>query len=292
MNGTSFQSDIRYWLRQGNTVNHLLLWNIIVFLGINILYIVNTFSPANPAFSWTFDQLALHSQLSTFIIKPWGIITYMFTHVEIFHMFFNMLNLYWFGNLFRGFLGNKRILPLYLMGGITGGLLYMLCYNLFLGGYASTMVGASASVMCILVACATLMPNYEIGLLFLGNVKLKWLALGLIALGIVSIPRGNLGGIISHMGGALFGFFYIRILQNGTDLCKPLIWLFDADTRRESKQKQARMKPKKSPLKVVKKPEDNSQLRLDQLLDKINEKGYQSLSAEEKAWLDKVSKEN
>jgi hypothetical protein len=128
--------------------------------------------------------------------------------------------------------------------------------------------------------------------LFFGNVKLKWLALALLVLGVISIPRGNLGGIIAHMGGALFGFVYIRALQSGTDICKPLIWLFDAETRRENKRVQARSKPKKSPLKVVKKPDDNNQLRLDQLLDKINEKGYNSLSAEEKAWLDKVSKEN
>ncbi|MBC9913938.1 rhomboid family intramembrane serine protease [Chitinophaga varians] len=288
MNGTSFQSDIRFWLRQGNTVNHLLIWNIVIFIGINLLYLI---SP-NTAFAWTFDQLTLHSLPGTFIRKPWGLITYMFTHVEIFHVFFNMLNLYWFGNLFRGFLGNKRVLPLYLMGGITGAALYMLSYNLLFPGMASTMIGASASVMCILVACATLMPNYEIGLLFFGNVKLKWLAIALIALGIISIPRGNLGGIIAHMGGALFGFVYIRTLQSGTDICKPLIWLFDAETRRENKRVQARSKPKKSPLKVVKKPDDNNQLRLDQLLDKINEKGYNSLSAEEKAWLDKVSKEN
>jgi membrane associated rhomboid family serine protease len=288
MNGTSFQSDIRFWLRQGNTVNHLLIWNIVIFIGINLLYLI---SP-NTAFAWTFDQLTLHSLPGTFIRKPWGLITYMFTHVEIFHVFFNMLNLYWFGNLFRGFLGNKRVLPLYLMGGITGAALYLLSYNLLFPGMPSTMIGASASVMCMLVACATLMPNYEIGLLFFGNVRLKWLALAIIVLGIISIPRGNLGGIIAHMGGALFGFAYIRALQSGTDLCKPLIWLFDAETRRENKRVQARTKPKKSPLKVVKKPEDNNQLRLDQLLDKINEKGYNSLSAEEKAWLDKVSKEN
>lgn len=288
MNGTSFQSDIRFWLRQGNTVNHLLLWNIVIFIGINLMYLI---SPGT-AFAWTFDQIALHSLPAVFIRKPWGLISYMFTHVEFFHVLFNLINLYWFGNLFRDFLGNKRVLPLYLMGGIAGGLLYLLCYTLIFPGFESTMIGASASVMCMLVACATLMPNYEIGLLFIGNVKLKWLALGLIVLGIISIPRGNLGGIIAHMGGALFGFFYIRSLQSGTDLCKPLIWLFDAETRREQKRAQVRSKPKKSPLKVVKKPDDNNQLRLDQLLDKINEKGYNSLSAEEKAWLDKVSKEN
>ncbi|HEY9260812.1 rhomboid family intramembrane serine protease [Chitinophaga sp.] len=292
MNGTSFQSDIRYWLRQGNTVNYLLFWNIVVFLGINILRLIAFLTKQPASFIWTYDQLAMHVPLSAFILKPWGLITYMFTHVEIFHVLFNMINLYWFGNLFRDFLGNKRVLPLYLLGGIAGGLLYLLSSSLFPGYVGTTMVGASAAIMCILVAAATLMPNYEIGLMFLGSVKLKWLALALVVLGLISIPNGNIGGLISHIGGSLLGFFYIRILQAGTDLCKPLMWVFDAGTRRENRQITRKFKPKKSPLKIVKKADDNSQSRLDQLLDKINEKGYQSLSAEEKAWLDKVSKEN
>ncbi|NLR80080.1 rhomboid family intramembrane serine protease [Chitinophaga eiseniae] len=292
MNGTSFQSDIRYWLRQGNTVNHLLFWNIIVFLGINIIHLIAFLTKQPGPFIWTYDQLAIHAPVSAFILKPWGLITYMFTHEQIFHVLFNMINLYWFGNLFRDFLGNKRVLPLYLLGGIAGGLLYLLSASLFPGYMGYTMIGASAAIMCILVAAATLMPNYEIGLMFLGSVRLKWLALALVLLGLISIPNGNIGGLISHMGGALLGFFYIRILQAGTDLCKPLIWVFDANTRQEQRQAARKFKPKKSPLKVVRKTDDSSQSRLDQLLDKINEKGYNSLSAEEKAWLDKVSKEN
>ncbi|NLU93184.1 rhomboid family intramembrane serine protease [Chitinophaga sp. Ak27] len=292
MNGTSFQSDIRYWLRQGNTVNHLLFWNIIVFLGINIIHLIAFLTKQPGPFIWTYDQLAIHAPLSAFILKPWGLITYMFTHEQIFHVLFNMINLYWFGNLFRDFLGNKRVLPLYLLGGIAGGLLYLLSASLFPGYMGYTMIGASAAIMCILVAAATLMPNYEIGLMFLGSVRLKWLALALVLLGLISIPNGNIGGLISHMGGALLGFFYIRILQAGTDLCKPLIWVFDASTRQEQRKADRKFKPKKSPLKVVRKTDDSSQSRLDQLLDKINEKGYNSLSAEEKAWLDKVSKEN
>ena len=221
MNGTSFQSDIRYWLRQGNTVNHLLFWNIIVFLGINIVHLIAFLTKQPGPFIWTYDQLAIHAPVSAFILKPWGLITYMFTHEQIFHVLFNMINLYWFGNLFRDFLGNKRVLPLYLLGGIAGGLLYLLSASLFPGYMGYTMIGASAAIMCILVAAATLMPNYEIGLMFLGSVRLKWLALALVLLGLISIPNGNIGGLISHMGGALLGFFYIRILQAGTDLCKP-----------------------------------------------------------------------
>ncbi|MDQ0108336.1 membrane associated rhomboid family serine protease [Chitinophaga terrae (ex Kim and Jung 2007)] len=294
MNGTSFQSDIRYWLRKGNTVNHLLFWNILIFLVVNILRLIAFVTHQVTPFSWVVDELSLRVPFNTFILQPWGLLTYMFTHVDIFHVLFNMINLYWFGNLFRDFLGDKRVLPLYLLGGFAGGILYLASASLFASPYLGlSLIGASASVMCILVACATLMPNYEIGLMFFGNVKLKWLAIALIALGLISIPNGNIGGIISHMGGSLFGFIYIRLLQAGNDMCKPLIWLFGSKGRMEERRTANRkFKPKKSPLKVVKKTEDSNPSRLDQLLDKINEKGYNSLSAEEKAWLEKVSKEN
>lgn len=296
MNGTSFQSDIRYWLRQGNTVNHLLFWNIAIFLVLGILRLITYFGGPQAVFVFTYDQIVLHSNLGVLLTKPWGLFTYMFAHLNIFHIFFNLLNLYWFGNLFRDFLGNKRILPLYLLGGLTGGLLYILSFNLLYPTEVdTTMLGASAAVMCLLVACATQLPNYEIGLLLLGSIRLKWLAIAIIALDLISIPsQGNLGGIIAHVGGAALGFVYIRLLKNGTDLCQPLIWVFDAlSGASASKPKQKRpFKPKKSPLKVVKKAmEENKQHRLDQLLDKINENGIGSLSPEEKAWLDKHSQE-
>ncbi|WP_291913507.1 rhomboid family intramembrane serine protease [Chitinophaga sp. CB10] len=290
MNGTSFQSDIRYWLRQGNTVNHLLFWNIIVFLALNILRLVDIISQSG-IFNWVYDQVALHASPSVFITKPWGIISYMFAHVGVLHILFNMLNLFWFGNIFREMLGNQRVLPVYLLGGIAGGLIYMGCYFLFVQNVDAVMIGASASVMCLLVAAATQVPNYEIGLMFIGSIKLKWLALALVVIGIITMFDGNFGGVMSHLGGAALGFVYIKLLQNGTDLARPLIWLFSPGQRTRVQPAAKKFKPKKSPLKVVKKAEENPQSRLDQLLDKINEKGYNSLSAEEKAWLEKMSKE-
>ncbi len=291
MNGTSFQSDIRYWLRQGNTINHLLFWNIIIFLALNLLRLVDRFSQSG-MFDWVYSQVALHSNLSIFITKPWGLITYMFSHVQIFHILFNMLNLFWFGNIFREMLGNQRVLPVYLMGGIVGGLVYMVAYFLLVHNMDGLMIGASASVMCLLVAAATQVPNYEIGLMFIGSVRLKWLALALVIIGVITMFDGNFGGVMSHLGGAAFGFAYIKLLQNGTDLARPLIWLFTPSERKTSQPAVKKFKPKKSPLKIVKKTDENTQSKLDQLLDKINEKGYSSLSAEEKAWLEKVSKEN
>lgn len=294
MNGTSFRSDIRYWLRQGNTINHLLFWNIVVFLVLNIPRVIAYFVPAvSGVDQFIYDQVALHSLLPVFITKPWGLITYMFSHVEIFHILFNMLNLYFFGNLFRSFLGNHRVLPLYMLGGLIGGLAYLLVFNIFKTSDYN-MVGASASMVAILVACATKIPNYEVGLMFIGPVRLKWLALAVVVLDVISIGKGNEGGIIAHLGGALFGFLYIKMLDNGTDLCQPLVWLFNRRVRVEAMQNRSRrsFKPKKSPLRVVKnQPEENKQLRLDQLLDKINDRGMESLSPEEKAWLQKMSQE-
>ncbi|SHK81867.1 Membrane associated serine protease, rhomboid family [Chitinophaga jiangningensis] len=290
MNGTSFQSDIRYWLRQGNTVNHLLFWNIIVFLALNILRLVDIISNTG-IYTLVYNQVALHASPSVFITKPWGLLTYMFAHVGILHILFNMLNLFWFGNIFREMLGNQRVLPVYLLGGIAGGLIYMGSYYLFVPAPDALMIGASASVMCLLVAAATQVPNYEIGLMFIGAIKLKWLALALVIIGVITMFDGNFGGVMSHLGGAALGFAYIKLLQNGTDLARPLIWLFSPAQRSSVKPAVKKFKPKKSPLKVVKKADENPQSRLDQLLDKINEKGYNSLSAEEKAWLEKMSKE-
>jgi membrane associated rhomboid family serine protease len=294
MNGTSFRSDIRYWLRQGNTINHLLFWNIVVFLLLGVMHVVGWISPSTGFISaFIYEQLALHSAIPAFVVKPWGLLTYMFTHEQIFHLFFNMLNLYWFGNLFRSFLGNHRVLPLYLLGGITGGLIFLLVFNLAYPGIDGTLVGASASVMCLLVACATKIPDYEVSLLLLGSVRLKWLALALVILDIISMPGINTGGVASHLGGSLMGFIYVKLLDNGTDICQPLIWLFNRRVRVEATRSRKRMfKPKKSPLKVVRNgPEENRQLRLDQLLDKINDKGFESLSPDEKAWLKKMSQE-
>jgi membrane associated rhomboid family serine protease len=291
MNGTSFSSDIRYWLRQGNTINHLLLWNIIVFLAVGIVYLIGFIAPSTKLLShFVFDNLSLHSNIMAFARKPWGLITYMFTHIGFLHILFNMLNLYWFGNIFRSFLGNQRVLPLYLLGGIAGGAAYLLFYNLALGGINLPMIGASASVMAIMIACATKLPDYEIGLLLIGSIKLKWLALIVIVLDLISIAQGNLGGIVAHMGGALFGFVYIKMLNNGYEMGQPLIWLFNRRMRVEGRKRT--FKPKKSPLRLVKPGlEENKQLRLDQLLDKINANGIESLSPEEKAWLNKMSQE-
>ncbi|PUZ24569.1 Membrane associated serine protease, rhomboid family [Chitinophaga costaii] len=305
MNGTSFQSDIKYWLKQGNAVNHLLFWNILVFVVVGLVNVLAFFSGSFGMVSvFLSDKLALHSFYPTLLRQPWGVFTYMFTHEGLFHLFFNMLNLYWFGNLFRSFLGNQRVLPVYILGSLAGALAFVLAFNYLptLQPFVAhaTLIGASASVMCLLVSCATLTPNYEIGLLFIGSIRLKWLALAIVVLDLITIPYANPGGMFAHLGGALLGFSYIKLLQGGRDMAAPLVYLFDKLGNRpritlkpkvQQHRKAGNFKPKKSPLRVIKK-EENPQRHLDELLDKINERGYHSLSSDEKAFLEKFSKEN
>lgn len=271
--------------------------NIAIFLVLGILYLLAflQLSFAAAIHSFLLYNLQLNIFNNELLYKPWGIISYMFVHTGIFHIFFNMLIFYWFGNMFRTTLGNKRVLPLYLLSGIMGALIYILFYyalpaNNVLGG---PMIGASAAVMCFLVASATLMPNMEIGLLFLGAIKLKWVAAGVIVIDLIAIPMGNVGGILAHLGGGAFGYAYVRILQNnGTDLCAPFISVFEKITLFFSRRPQPKkFKPKKSPLRVVRNNEPTHAAKLDQLLDKINEKGYNSLTSDEKLWLKKYSDE-
>ncbi|UYQ91667.1 rhomboid family intramembrane serine protease [Chitinophaga horti] len=301
MNGTSLRSDVRSWLNQDNTVNHIILWNTIIFLVIGILNLAALGSGgAQVAKDFLLENLSLQSNLVILAHKPWGFITYMFTHEGVFHYVFNMMALYFFGNLFRSDVGRERVLPVYIISSIFAGLLYVMAYNIIpaLSVFPNILIGASASIMCFITATAMTLPNLVLNIFFI-NIRLKWLAIALVVIDILSIAQGNTGGIIAHLGGALFGILYVLSIRNGVELAQPLIWLFgklgSISFKRQPAPKSGyrNFKPKKSPLKVVKRSgEENRQQKLDILLDKINEKGYDSLTHEEKSWLKKYSNEN
>src|SRR5690606_26572563 len=159
--------------------------------------------------------------LSEFITRPWTLITYMFAHSmwDIFHILFNMLVLYWFGRVFVEYLGSDKLIALYILGGLTGGIAYLLIYNLnpeFFGN--AGMVGASGAIYAIVVGTAVLLPNYTFFLLFFGPVKIKYIAMFYVILSLLYVRQGvNLGGNIAHLGGALMGFIYIKQLQAGVN---------------------------------------------------------------------------
>jgi membrane associated rhomboid family serine protease len=278
--------DIRYkMLHSGSKLGLLIGINIIVFLLVSIPGVFEQwFFRSNNISTFAYEYLQMPAGLKTLGHRFWTPITYMFMHASVMHVLFNMLWLYWMGQIFEEYQGNKRTITLYFLGGLAGAAFFVAGLNLlpmFAGADLNsiTVVGASASVMAIVVATATLMPNYTIFLMFLGPVKLKWLALFYVLIDLLGTVGPNAGGELAHLGGALIGFIYIKQLKRGNDWNKPIDKLFTT----------------KSKIKVVAggaaegKRSEPRQDEVDRILDKISQSGYDSLSKQEKETLFRAS---
>ncbi|WP_206077590.1 rhomboid family intramembrane serine protease [Pontibacter sp. SGAir0037] len=298
----SILQDIKDSFRQpNNTLKQLILINVIVFVVLIVLRMLLTFTVGPEVYGRLMSFIALPSDPWSVLIKPWTLVTYFFTHEGFLHIIFNMLNLYWFGQLVREYLGDKRLLSLYVLGGLAGGLLFILFYNLVpffadRSAYA-VMIGASASVLAVVVAAATLLPNYTFNLILIGPVKIKYIALFLVVLSISGAVGSNAGGNIAHLGGAFLGWMFIKQLQRGSDLGRPIHGLFGFVTgifkRRPALKVTHRRSTASAPSNgnvasssYAGKP---SQLEIDRILDKISSSGYESLSKEEKQKLFQAS---
>lgn len=287
--------NIRSHIRLSDTLQRLLIINIGFFLLIRIVNAVSGLFLI-PLFSFmdVSNYVAIPASLDLLIQKPWTVITYMFFHWDILHIFFNMLWLYWMGKIFQEYLGRKKLVETYLLGGLTGAVFFVIAFNLFplfqSSVPAAFALGASASVLAITVATATLLPDYPIQLLLFGTVRLKWLALVIILLDLISVSGTNAGGHIAHLGGALYGFVYIKQLQKGNDLSGWLSRLFERFSRKP-RMRVATEKQKKrdDEYNINKKAK---QERMDDILDKISKSGYGSLTQAEKDFLFQISKEN
>jgi len=281
--------ELKYKVFQsGNPVFFYIGVNTIIYVAV-ALFGVTYFLAGNTHmlfFNYLSEYVAFPAALPKLPYRFYTILTYQFFHNDIFHILFNMLWLFWMGRIFLDFLKPRQFHFVYLTGGVMGAVIYALAYNIFpafaSSVYAATIIGSSASVMAIAVATATLVPDYSISLMFIGNVKLKYLLMAYIVFDLISIASQNPGGSFAHLGGALLGFAYIKVLQGGTDLSK---WL--------------EPKPK---LKVVKndtsykggaknKSAKVNQKEVDAVLDKVSKSGYDKLSKEEKEILFKASKD-
>jgi membrane associated rhomboid family serine protease len=273
-------------LRSGSKLNLLIGINIAVFLLINIPgELEKLLLNSNWLLVQSDEYLRLPAYLPKLLVRFWTPVTYMFMHADIWHILFNMLWLYWFGQIFEDYLGKKRTLGLYLMGGLTGSFLFVFSYNVFPffthdhAAVSSTLVGASASVMAIIVATATLLPDYTIPLILIGPVKLKWLAIFFVILDLLGITGLNAGGELSHLGGALIGFVYIKQLQSGHDWIDSIQKIF----KPKSKLKVVSTNPSKKSGDLPRQEE------IDLILDKISKTGYDNLSKQEKEILFRAS---
>lgn len=274
-------------------------------IGINVLLFILTFVFGTLGFLFQIptdffvEWLVFPKSLIELAYKPWTIFTYAFMHSGIFHILSNMLIFYFSGKFFLTYFSGKRMLNLYFLGAIFGALIYTLCYNLlpaFTGTGRSYLIGASASVMAILVATATQAPNLQVRLFFLGNLKLWWIAAFLVVLDVIQIPVSNSGGHLAHLGGALIGYLYITQLNKGNDIGA---WLQTfTDWFADFFQPKTRKSNMKTVHKNSNKTQSNTstsrtdkQKKIDKILDKISKSGYDSLSKEEKDFLFSAGKD-
>lgn len=292
----SITNDLKHHFRYGNMVMKLIFVNGGVFVFFGLFYLLSFLIQNNSAYQFLLIKLEMPASLNTLLYQPWSLLSYMFLHTGLFHFVFNMLWLYWFGEIFVMYLGDKKVLPLYLLGGIAGAAVYVLAYNLLPAFKpvvnVSLMLGASASIFAIVFAAATLAPDYEIKLAILGVIRIKYVALFSLLLDIINIPYGNAGGYIAHIGGALCGFLYIKSLQGGFDWSSPFNKIFDSTASLVKPKSNVRVAYKNTDYKktTISKIGKSEQARVDEILDKIARSGYDSLTKEEKDFLFNYSK--
>ena len=308
----SIWQDVKREFGSGNMITRLIIINIAVFVLVNLIKIfvggASGFQEAADI-SPVLKFLALSSDGWYNLTHPWVIFTSMFLHEGFWHILWNMLFLYWFGRIVGDLIGDHHILPLYLLGGLVGGLAFFLTANLLpYGEYTRFALGASGAVMAIVVASAVTAPDYNLHLLFVGSVRLKYVVAILVFLDLIGLANMvNTGGHFAHIGGALFGWFYIVRLRAGQDFSIPVNNFMNALSNYfKSFGGKSKSSASKGKHKVVYKKmsfrrggrahsitdtEDLShQEKLDAILDKINKTGYDSLTEEEKDFLYNASK--
>ncbi|HYG51773.1 MAG TPA: rhomboid family intramembrane serine protease [Flavobacteriales bacterium] len=284
----------------------LIIVNIAIFLILNVFRLIFFFQGYTEInldivfFKRVLQWVAMPERFDEFIYKPWTVFTYMFIQVDVLHVFFNMLMLFLFGRLMQQLMGNGRILAIYIYGGLMGAVLTIIFHSTIPVLYLNSgpLLGASGSVMAIVIATITYAPNMRVMLLLFGEIRLIYLGLIYVVIDLVGISYADGTGHICHLGGALMGFLFVKAMQNGRDLSRAFNKGFYALT--------GLFKAKKPRMKVVKTSasvrtghlqagagQSKAQVRerIDAILDKISKGGYESLSKEEKDYLYRYGKD-
>ena len=277
----------------------LIIINVVVFLAVGVIFVFSRILSFESVFAVIHNQFSIPPKFSDFILRPWTIISYAFMHdlYSIFHILFNMLALYWFGRLFIEYLGSDKLVALYILGALAAGVCYLLVFNSvpYFKNQADFpgMVGASGAIYAVMVAAATLMPNYTFFLFFFGPVKIKYIVGFYIVVSFLGSVGANAGGNIAHLGGALMGFVYIKQLQIGVNWGGWITAVTDWSKDLFNPRPKVKVSYRKNETANGKKNTNLSgisQSEIDDILDKISDGGYESLTKEEKEKLFKASK--
>lgn len=291
--------NLKRTFKQGDANIRLIYINAAVFLLVNLLNLSFRLFLKDGSFLLTY--LGAPADLSVLILKPWTLFTYMFVHEQIWHFFFNMLTLFWFGKIFLMYFSEKQLVGLYVIGGLLGVVFYVIAFNAFPLFHTvlpfSRLIGASASIMAIVVACAFRAPNMEMQMLLIDRVKLKFIALFFVVISLFDVVGDNGGGALAHLGGALAGYLFVVSLRKGREITKPVTAVLNWITTLFAPRK---LKVKPNPYKRQQPMSDGDynankarrMAEIDKILDKIKTSGYDSLSAEEKRQLFEQSNKN
>lgn len=296
----NFIEEFKYSFKEKNNFNVLIYINLIIFIIVQLIKVI-LFLQGKTNIEFI-QYLAVPANVLSLKIFPWTVFTYMFTHESFLHILFNLLAFYWFGKLFLQYLSQKQILGVYILGGLVGAIFYIVAFNFFpafsLIKNVSLALGASASVMAVIFAIAVLTPNQEIYLMFFGKIKLKYLALIVVLVDILSIPTGNAGGHIAHLGGAFLGAMFTILYKRNIDITsfitKSINWIKNLLISEPVVKGKANNKninySKKETDWTYNARKHAEQEEINKILDKVSKSGYDSLSSSEKDNLFKQSK--
>lgn len=289
---SNFLDNIKQTFNKGDVLMKFIFINIAVFLAIHAVGVVATLFQIESLSPLPF--LAVSSQFGELLIRFWTLFTYMFVHVGFLHILFNMLWLYWFGKIFLSYFNDRTLGGLYIIGGLAGALLYIVAFNtipyyIYESGHG-VMIGASASVMAIVMAAAFYRPDVTLNLFLFGRIKIIYIAIAVFVIDFFSLSNGNNpGGHVAHIGGAIAGYLFATQYKRGKDFTLPISRFLDKIANLFKKRKY------KGAHKVVyKKPETDydynyrkaqQSKKIDAILDKLKQSGYDSLSTEEKRQL-------
>jgi membrane associated rhomboid family serine protease len=282
--------DIKLTFRNGSNLTRLIYINIAVFVLLAITAGVGFLLSDQEISGKALDLFSVPASFHVLLARPWTLITYMFTHKDIWHILFNMLWLYWFGRIFLEYLDERKLVAVYLLGGIIGAMVYILAFNIFpaFTGVVgeSVAIGASASVMAIVIAIATYVPDYTVQLFLFGRIKIKYMALAIFILTSIMDFSVNSGGKLAHIGGAFFGYFYIINLRHGRDIGKGFNKIIDFFATIFKPRKKLKVTHKKVATEYeYNKIKTDHQKLINNILEKISKGGYDSLTKEEKETL-------
>jgi membrane associated rhomboid family serine protease len=296
--------EIKLSFRKGNILYRLIFINVAVFVLLGLIFVVlRLFTPGTSlgdlraSYSDAFlKYFMVPSVPGELLARPWTVITYMFTHFSFLHILFNMLMLFWFGRIFLQYLTGRQLLSTYLLGGLAGALFYILFVNGFPGlreHLGSSMLGASASIMAVVIAISFYVPDYTLYMLFIGPVRLKYIALAFIILDVLMIASYNAGGHIAHLGGAVYGYWFITRFRKGHDIGNWVNILLDKIAELFKPRPRLNVSYRKSSGRLSDEEYNRNkvaeQKEVDRILDKIAQGGYESLTKKEKETLFKMS---